>query len=139
MMTNNDANKFAFDSFVTAFLPGNEHLIDQYFNPDLILINHSVAKQFDLNGLKSRLPNVHKKYHDIKSEIKNIIVENDRMAFHVKQNAFSVLLNKHITIDVMNVYQLSDGKVKEWQIWENFLKTTEANANIWHQQLCKSS
>lgn len=119
-MTNNDANKFAFDSFVIAFSPGNEHMIDQYFDSNLILFNHSVSKQFDLNDLKSRLPNIHKKYQDLKSEIKDVVVENDRIAFHVRQNAFSVLDNKHITVDVMNLYKLSDGKVKEWQIWENF-------------------
>ena len=80
-MTNSDANKFAFDSFVTAFTPGNEHMIDQYFDTDLILFNHSVSKQFDLNDLKSRLPNIHKKYQSLKSEIKDLIVENDRIAF----------------------------------------------------------
>lgn len=119
-MTNDDANKFAFDSFVTAFLPGNEHMIDQYFDSDLILYNHSVSKKFDLNNLKLRLPNIHKKYRDIKSEIKDVIVENDRIAFYVKQNVFSVPDNKHITLDVMSLYKLSNGKVKEWQIWENF-------------------
>lgn len=119
-MTNNDANKFAFDSFVTAFAPGNEHMIDQYFDSDLLLFNHSVPKTFNLNELKSRLPNIHKKYQDLQSEIKDVIVENDRIAFHVKQNAFSVQDNKHITLDIMNMYKLSDGRVKEWQIWENF-------------------
>ncbi|MGQ3890180.1 hypothetical protein ACQUW5_14275 [Legionella sp. CNM-1927-20] len=119
-MTNNDANKFAFNSFVTAFAPGNEHMIDQYFDSDLILCNHSVSKKFDLNDLKSRLPNIHKKYQNLKSEIKDIIVENDRIAFHVKQNAFCIIDNKHITLDVMNLYKLYNGKVKEWQIWENF-------------------
>ena len=124
-MTNNDANKFAFDSFITAFMPGNEHMIDQYFDSDLILINHSVSKKFDLNDLKSRLPTIHKKYLDLKSEIRDIIVENDRIAFHVQQNTFSAPANKYITVNVMNLYKLSDGKVKEWQIWENFNKSEE--------------
>jgi limonene-1,2-epoxide hydrolase len=119
-MTNNDANKFAFDSFVTAFTPGNEQLIDQYFDSDLVLLNHSVSKQFGLNELKSGLSKVHTNYQDIKSEIQDVIVENDRIAFHVKQMAFSVLENKQITLNIMNLYKLSDGKVKEWQIWENF-------------------
>ncbi|WP_419420775.1 nuclear transport factor 2 family protein [Legionella sp. D16C41] len=122
MMTNNDANKFAFDSFVTAFAPGNETMLDQYFSPDLILFNHSVSKQFDLNDLKSRLPNIHKKYADLKSEIKDIIIENDRIAFHVKQNAFSVPDNEHVNLDVMNFYKLFNGKVKEWQMWVNQIK-----------------
>jgi hypothetical protein len=131
-MSNDDANKFVFDSFVTAFAPGNKHMLDQYFDSDLILFNHSVSKQFDLNDLKSRLPNVHKKYQDIKSEIKDVIVENDRIAFHVKQNVFSVLDNKHVTLDVMNLYKLSDGKVKEWKIWENFNqgKAEETSSNV---------
>lgn len=119
-MTNNDANKFAFESFVTAFAPGNEHLIDQYFDSDVVLFNHSVSKQFTLNDIKARLPNIHKKYQDLKSDIKDIIVENDCIAFHVKQNAFYAPENKHVTLDVMNLYKLSNGKVKEWQIWENF-------------------
>jgi hypothetical protein len=120
IMTNNDAKKYALDSFVTAFLPGNEHMIDQYFDSDVMLVNHSVSKQFDLNEVKSSSANVYKKYKDIKSEIKDVIVENDCIAFHVKQNVFSVLDNKHITVDIMNLYKLSNGKVKEWQIWENF-------------------
>jgi SnoaL-like domain len=128
-MTNNDANKFAFDSFVIAFSPGNEHMLDQYFSSDLILFNHSVSKQFDLNDLKSRLPNIQKKYTDLKSEIKDVIVENDRIAFHVKQNAFYVPDNKHVTLDVMNLYKLSDGKVKKWQIWFNQGNTDKASSN----------
>jgi hypothetical protein len=119
-MISRDTNKFTFDSFVTAFAPGNEYMIDEYFDSELILFNHSVSKKFDLNTLKSRLPNVHKKYQNITSEIKDVIVENDRIAFHVEQNAFSVLDNKYITLDVMNLYKLSNGKVKEWHIWENF-------------------
>jgi spore coat protein CotF len=121
-MTNNDVNKFAFDSFVNAFAPGNEHMLDQYFSSDLILFNHSVSKQFNLNDLKSRLPNIHK---NLKSEIKNVIVENDRIAFHVRQNAFYVPNNKHVILDVMNLYKLSDGKVKEWQMWFN-----QGNADV---------
>ena len=128
-MTSNDANKLAFDSFVTAFSPGNEHLLDQYFASDLILFNHSVCKQFDLNDLKSRLPNIHKKYKDLKSEIKDVIVENDRIAFHVKQNAFYTPENKHVTLDVMNLYKLSNGKIKEWQIWFNQANADEASSN----------
>ena len=116
-MTNIDANKFAFDSFVTAFAPGNDDMLDRYFSSDLLLLNHSVSKQFDLNDLKSRLPNIQKKYKDLKSEIKDVIVENDRIAFHVKQKAFYVPDNKHVILDVMNLYKLSNGKVKEWQIW----------------------
>lgn len=119
-MTNNNAIQFAFNSFVTAFAPGNEHVIDQYFDPDLILFNHSVSKQFNLNDLKSRLPNIHKKYQNLKSEIKDIIVENDRIAFHVEQNAFYVPDNQLVALDAMNLYELSNGKVKTWQIWENF-------------------
>jgi predicted ester cyclase len=118
-MINNDAEKFAFDSFVTAFVPGNEQLLDQYFSSDLILFNHSVSKQFDLNDLKSRLPNIHKKYKELKSEIKDVIAEKDRIAFHVKQNAFYAPEGKKVKIDVMNFYKLDSGKVKEWQIWFN--------------------
>lgn len=131
-MTNNDANKFAFDSFVKAFAPGNEHMIDQYFDSDLILFNHSVSKQFNLNDVKSRLPNIHKKYQNIRSEIMDIIVENNRIAFHVRQNAFYAPENKHVTLDVMNLYTLTDGKVKEWQIWENFnqSKAGEMNSTV---------
>ena len=119
-MTNIDANKFAFDSFVTAFAPGNEHLIDHYFDSALILFNHSVSKQYNLNDLKSRLPNIHKKYQNLNSELKDVIVENNRIAFHVKQHVFSVSENKHVTLDIMNLYTLSDGKVKEWRMWENY-------------------
>lgn len=129
-MTNKDAVKndrdtFAFDSFVTAFAPGNEYLIDQYFDPNVILFNHSVSKQFNLNDLKSRLPGIHKKYQDLKSEIKDVIIQNDHIAFHVKQRAFYVEKNKHVTMDIMNLYKLSNGKIKEWHMWENFMSDLE--------------
>ena len=125
-MTNNDTNKFAFDSFVTAFTPGNEQMIDQYFDSSLILFNHSVSKQFDLNDLKSRLPNVHKKYQDLKSEIKDVIEDQDRLAFRVEQNALFFKhnpLGTQVKLDVMNLYKLESGKVKEWQIWVNITET----------------
>jgi hypothetical protein len=117
MIANLNPNQFAFDSFVNAFAPGNEHLLDQYFSADLLLTNHSVSKQFNLNDLKSRLPNIHQKYQNLQSEIKDVIVENDRMAFHVTQKAFFMPDNTHVTIDVMNLYKLSNDKVIEWQIW----------------------
>jgi hypothetical protein len=78
-----------------------------------------VSKQFNLNDLKSRLPNIHRKFKDLKSEIKDVIVENDRIAFHVEQKAFYTPDNKHVKLDVMNFYKLSGGKVKEWQMWFN--------------------
>lgn len=126
-MTNSEASRFAFDSFVTAFAVENEHMLDQYFSSDLILFNHSVSKQFDLNDLKSRLPNIHKKYQDLKSEIKEVIVENGCIAFHVKQKAFYVPDNMRVILDVMNLYKLSDGKVKEWQMWFKQANVGEAS------------
>ena len=121
-MTKNDANKFAFDSFVTAFEPGNEQMLDQYFAKDLIMFNHTMSKQLDLNDLKSRLPVIHKIFKDLKSEVKDIIADENRIAFHVEQNA---MFYKHtpdgvrVKLDVMNLYKLEIGKVKEWQIWVN--------------------
>jgi hypothetical protein len=103
-------------------------MLDQYFSSDLVLTNHSVSKKFDLNDLKSRLPNIHKKYQNLKSEIKDVIVENDRMAFHVKQQAFFTPDNIHVTMDVMNIYKLSNGKVKEWQIW--FTQSADEASNF---------
>lgn len=129
-MTNNDANKFVFNSFVTAFAPGNEHMLDEYFSSDLILFNYSVSKQFDLNDLKSRLPNIHKKFQDLKSEIKYLIVEGNRIAFHINQNAFYVPDNMHVRLDVMNCYNLSDGKVKEWQMWVNQSKADDTSLPV---------
>ena len=116
------AHEFAFNSFVTAFSPGNEHLLDQYFSPDLIMFNHAMSKQLGLNDLKSRLPNLQKILKDLKSEIKDVIAEEDRIAFRVEQNA---MFHKHIPdgvqvrLDVMNLYKLESGKVKDWQIWVN--------------------
>ena len=82
-MTANQAKQFAFDSFVTAFAPGNEHLLDHFFAADLILINHSVSKHFNLTDLKTRLPNIHKKYQQIKSEIKDMIMTECIFLFYV--------------------------------------------------------
>jgi DNA-binding transcriptional MerR regulator len=116
------AHKFAFDSFVTAFEPGNEKMLDQYFASDLTMFNHTMSKQLDLNNLKSRLPTIHKIFKDLKSEIKDVTAEEDRIAFRVEQNA---MFYKHapegvqVKLDVMNLYKLESGKVKEWQIWVN--------------------
>ena len=116
------AHKFAFDSFVTAFAPGNELMLDNYFASDLIMFNHAMSKQLDLNDLKSRLPNLQKIFKDLKSEIKDVIADEDRIAFRVEQNA---MFYKHrpdgvqVKLDVMNLYKLETGKVKEWQIWVN--------------------
>lgn len=116
------AHKFAFDSYVTAFAPGNEQMLDKYFAPELMMINHAMSKQLDLNDLKSRLPDLQKIFKDLKSEIKDVIADEDRIAFRVEQNA---KLYKHkpdgaqVKLDSMNLYKLESGKVKEWQIWVN--------------------
>jgi DNA-binding transcriptional MerR regulator len=116
------AYKFAFDSYVTAFAPGNEQMLDKYFSSDLIMFNHAMSKQLDLNDLKSRLPNLQKIFKDLKSEIKDVIADENSIAFRVEQNA---MFYKHrpegvqIRLDAMNLYKLESGKVKEWQIWVN--------------------
>lgn len=121
------AHKFAFDSFVTAFAPGNKQMLDQYFASDLIMFNHTMSKQLDLNDLKSRLPNIHKIFKDLKSEIMDVIADDDRIAFRVEQNA---MFFKHkpdgvqVKLDVMNLYKLESGKVKEWQIWVNITENS---------------
>lgn len=116
------AHKFAFDSYVTAFEPGNEQMLDRYFASDLIMFNHTMSKQLDLNDLKSRLPNLHRIFKDLKSEIKDVTAEEDRIAFRVEQNAiFSKHIPDgiHVRLNVMNLYKLESDKVKEWQIWVN--------------------
>ncbi|MES2217616.1 MAG: MerR family transcriptional regulator [Pseudomonadota bacterium] len=116
------AHKFAFDSYVTAFESGNEKMLDKYFASDLIMFNHTMSKQLDLNDLKSRLSYLQKIFKDLKSEIKDVTAEEDRIAFRVEQNA---IFTKHkpegvqVRLDVMNLYKLASGKVKEWQIWVN--------------------
>ncbi len=116
------AYQFAFDSYVTAFAPGNEQMLDKYFASDLIMFNHTMSKQLDLNDLKSRLPNLQKIFKDLKSEVKDVTADENRIAFRVEQNA---LFYKHtpngiqVKLDVMNLYKLEIGKVKEWQIWVN--------------------
>ncbi len=116
------AYQFAFDSYVTAFASGNEQMLDQYFSSDLIMFNHAMSNQLDLNDLKSRLPHLQKIFKDLKSEIKDVITDEDRIAFRVEQNAM-FYKNKpdgvQIKLDAMNLYKLESGKVKEWQIWVN--------------------
>lgn len=111
--------KFVFDSFVTAFEAGNEHLIDQYFDADLEFYNHSVARNYSLHQIKSSVLKVHKKYLDLKSELKDVIVEENRIAFRVEQRAFFAPDNEYVNMDVMSLYKLVDGKVKEWRLWFN--------------------
>lgn len=116
-MTNEEAIKFAFNSYVRAFEAGNEHMIDQYFAADLKFRNHSVAKNYTLHQIKLSVLEVHKKYQDLKSEIKDVIVEGNRIAFRAEQHAFFVPDDKYVNMDVMNLYTLADGKVQEWQLW----------------------
>ena len=121
------AHKFAFDSYVTAFAPGNDKMLDQYFAPDLIMYNYAMSKQLDLNDLKSLLPVIHQIFNNLQSEIKDVTAEEDRIAFRIEQNA---IFTKHkfegvpIKLDAMNLYKLENGKVKEWKIWVNI---TEIN------------
>jgi len=114
------AHKFAFDSYVTAFAPGNEQMLDKYFSSDLIMFNYAMSKQLDLMDLKSRLSNLQKIFKDLKSEIKDVIADEDRIAFRVEQNAMFYKYKPEgvqIKLDAMNLYKLESGKVKEWQIW----------------------
>ncbi len=117
IMTNEEAIKFAFDSFVTAFEAGNEHMIDQYFATDLEFRNHSVAKNYSLHQIKLSVLEVYKKYRDLKSEVKDVIVEGNHIAFRVEQHAFFAPDDEYVNMDVMNLYKLTDGKVKEWRLW----------------------
>lgn len=116
------AHQFVFDSYVTAFAPGNEHLLDEYFSPDLVMYNHAMSKQLNLSDLKSQLPTIHSIFKDLKTAVKDITADEDRIAFRIEQNA---VFTKHhpagvpIKLDAMNLYKLENGKVKEWQIWVN--------------------
>ncbi len=124
-MTNEEARKFAFDSFLTAFEAGNEGMINNYFSNDLKMYNHSVSRNYSLEQIKSAVLEVHKKYQNLKSEIKDVIVEDNRIAFRVEQHAFFVPDDEDVNMDVMNIYTLTDGKVKEWRLW--FRQNTLAN------------
>ena len=117
IVTNDEARKFVFDSFVTAFEAGNEHLIDQYFDADVQMYNHSVSRSFSLPQIKMSVLEVHKKYQDLKSTVKDVIVEGNRIAFRVEQHAFFVPDDEYVNMDVMNLYTLVDGKVKQWRLW----------------------
>lgn len=118
-MTHEEAIQFAFNSFVRAFEAGNEHLPDQYFSPDLELRNHSVAKNYTLPEIKLSVLKVHQKYQNLKSEVKDVIRDGNRLAFRAEQQAFFVPENKHVKMDVMNLYTLEAGKVKTWHLWFN--------------------
>jgi limonene-1,2-epoxide hydrolase len=117
MMTNEEARKFVYDSFVTAFAAGNESMIDDYFAADLEFRNHSIAQTYSLNQIKVSVLEVHKKYQNLKSEVKDVIVEYNRIAFRVEQHALFVPDDEYVNMDVMNLYKLTDGKVKEWRLW----------------------
>lgn len=120
------AHQFAFDSFVTAFSPGNEEMLDRYFARDLVMFNHAMSKQLNLNDLKSRLSNIQRMFRSLKSEIKDVIADEDRIAFRVEQNALFFKYKPDgvpVKLDVMNLYKLESDKVKEWQIWVNITET----------------
>ena len=126
-MTNEEARQFTFDSFVTAFEAGNEHMINQYFADDLEFYNHSVSRHFSLHQIKLSVLEVHKKYQDLKSEVKDIIVEGNQIAFRVEQHAFFIPDDEYVNMDVMNLYKLIDGKVKEWRLW--FTQDVDSSIN----------
>tara|TARA_R110000868_G_scaffold318028_1_gene578816 strand:- start:27482 stop:27865 length:384 start_codon:yes stop_codon:yes gene_type:complete len=126
-MTHEEARKFAFDSFVTAFEAGNEDTIEHYFTSDLEFYNHSVARSYSLQQIKLSVLEVHKKYRDLKSEVKDVIVEDNRIAFRVAQHAFFVPDDEYVNMDVMNLYTLVDGKVSEWRLW--FSQDTDVTDN----------
>ncbi len=50
----------------------------------------AVVKKFSLHQIKLSVLEVHKKYQDLKSEVKDVIVEGNRIAFRVEQHAFFV-------------------------------------------------
>lgn len=116
-MTNDEARQFAFDSFVTAFEAGNESIIDQYFATDLKFYNHSVARNYSLHQIKLSVLEVHKKYQNLKSVIKDVIAEGNCIAFRVEQHAFFVPDDEYVNMDVMNLYKIVDKKVTEWRLW----------------------
>ena len=84
---------------------------------DLKFRNHSVAKDYSLDQIKLSVLEVHKKYQDLKSEVKDVIVEGNRIAFRVEQHAFFVPDDEYVNMDVMNLYRLIDGRVIEWRLW----------------------
>jgi len=119
------AHQFAFDSYITAFAPGNEQMLDQYFSSDMIMFNYAMSKQLDLTELKSLLPVIHNIFKDLKSEVKDVITEENRIAFRIEQNAIFTKHNPEgipIKLDAMNLYKLENGKVKEWKIWVNIME-----------------
>ncbi len=116
-MTNDEAKKFAFDSYVTAFEAGNEYLINQYFTDDVEMFNHSVTRTFNLQQIKLGVQEFHKKYRDLKSVIKDVIVEGDCIAFRVEHHAYFVPDDEYVNMDVMNLYKLVNGKVSVWKLW----------------------
>lgn len=116
-MTNEEARKFAFDSYVTAFEAGNEHMIDQYFSANLKFCNHSVAKHYSLYQIKLSVLEFHKKYRDLTSEIKDLIVQDDRIAFRVEHSALFVPDDEYVRMAIMNLYKITNGKVNEWRLW----------------------
>lgn len=116
-MTREEALRFATESFVKAFEVGNEALIDKHFAQELVCINHTANKKFNLMQLKEKLPRIHAFFQNLESHIDELIYDGDKMGFHVKQKAFYTPDNTHVTMDVMNLYKFSGTKVSEWHIW----------------------
>lgn len=116
-MTNDEARQFAFDSYITTFESGNEHMIDKYFDTNLEMNNHSVDKKYNLEEIKASVIKFHRKYHNLKSEVKDILVQGNQIAFRVEHSAFFVPEEQQVTMSVMNLYKVKNGKVKEWRLW----------------------
>jgi predicted ester cyclase len=121
-MPNQRAIEFAKNSFIKAFEPNDdmmldEQVIEQYFHKDLVMYNHSVSRSYTLEQIKLSVLEVFKKYQGLTSELKDVIVEGDRIAFRVTQYAYFLPEESYVVMDVMNLYTLANGKVKNWRLW----------------------
>lgn len=121
-MTNEQARQFVTESFIDAFEANQdgklkEAAIDSFFHHDLEMYNHSVLRHYTLDQIKMSVLEVYKKYQNLTSELKDVIVEGNRIAFRVEQHAFFVPDEEYVNMDVMNLYTLVDGKVKNWRLW----------------------
>jgi hypothetical protein len=94
-------------------------MIDHYFDADIEFFNHALEKSFSLSQIKTGAKEAYKKYKNLQSELKELILEGNPIAFRVQQLAIYEPDGEQIKLEVMNMYTCVDGKVKPWRLWDH--------------------
>lgn len=87
----------------------------KHYDKNLAL--HVNDLDLDYGDIVNRAKFVENKLQSIKTEIKDMIVEDNKIAIRVVQTLTEKLENKSTTYQIMGIYQIQNNKIKE--MWIN--------------------